>query len=117
MEKKPRSYGNGSIYKTSDHRWVVKVSLGSGSDGKPLTKRFGTRTKAEAEQKLRTFKNEQQRQETPSPIHFTVRDSFEHRLKAYQFQKLKLLSYSKQNRQTRQKVERSPDSTIQAPAL
>ena len=93
MEKKPRSYGNGSIYKTSDQRWVVKVSLGSGPDGKPLTKRFSARTKAEAERKLRAFKNEQQRQETSSPVHFTVQDYFEYWLKTYQFQKLKPLSY------------------------
>ena len=93
MEKKTRSYGNGSIYKTSDHRWVVKVSLGSGPDGKPLTKRFSARTKAEAERKLRAFKNEQQRQNAPSPVHYTVRDYFEYWLKTYQFQKLKPLSY------------------------
>lgn len=61
MEKKPRPYGNGSLYKTSDNRWGVKVSLGSGPDGKPITKRFSARTKAEAEQKLRAFKNEQRK--------------------------------------------------------
>ena len=93
MEKKPRSYGNGSIYKTSYHRWGVKVSLGSSPDGKALTKRFSARTKAEAEQKLRAFKNEQKRQDTPSPVHYTVQDYFEYWLKTYQFQKLKPLSY------------------------
>ncbi|MBE5777351.1 MAG: hypothetical protein E7326_07600 [Clostridiales bacterium] len=93
MEKKPRPYGNGSLYKTSDNRWVVKVSLGSGPDGKPITKRFSARTKAEAEQKLRSFKNEQRKHDMLSPIQFSVQDYFEYWLKTYQFQKLKPLSY------------------------
>lgn len=94
MEKKPRSYGNGSLYKTSDNRWVVKVSLGSGPDGKPITKRFSARTKAEAEQKLRSFRNDQRKSETASPIHFSVQDYSDYWLKTYQFQKLKPLSFN-----------------------
>ena len=73
MEKKPRPYGNGSLYKTSDNRWVVKVSLGSGPDGKPITKRFSARTKAEAEQKLRSFKNEQRKHDMLSPFNSPFR--------------------------------------------
>lgn len=84
--KKGHAYGTGTVYQTSEGRWIVKISLGSSPDGKPLTKRFSAKTKAEAEKKLRDFKKAQSQEAVPSSIHYTVAAYFDFWLKTYQSQ-------------------------------
>ena len=93
--KMEHTYGDGSVYQTADGRWVVKISLGTGPDGKPLTKRFSAKTKAAAEKKLRDFKKAQRQETKPAIVHYTLAAYLDFWMKTYQYQKLKPLSYDR----------------------
>jgi integrase len=47
-----RGHGEGAIFKAADGRWVARVDLGFGSDGKRRRKEIRCKTKAEALQRL-----------------------------------------------------------------
>lgn len=93
--KKGHSYGEGTIYQTADGRWIAKIRLGHAPDGKPLIKRFSSRTKAEAEKKLRDFKKAQHKGIEKSFTPYSVTAYFDFWLKTYQFPKLKPLSFDR----------------------
>ena len=52
MTRKRRGFGEGSIYQRQDGRWVARVSLGYGADGKRTRKTVYGKTKREAQEKL-----------------------------------------------------------------
>lgn len=93
--KTGHKYGEGTVYQTAEGRWIAKIYLGAFPDGKPLTKRFSAKTKAEAEKKLREFMKAQNQQASPSAVHYTVAAYFDFWMKTYQYQKLKPLSYDR----------------------
>lgn len=93
--KTRQTYGDGTVYQETPDKWTAKISLGHTPDGKPLTKRFSAKTKAEAERKLRDYKKSLTRAEKPSTVHYTVAAYFDFWLKTYQYQKLKPLSFDR----------------------
>ena len=91
----PKAYGEGTVYQEGVNKWTAKIYLGKTPDGKPLTKRFGAKTKAAAEKKLRDFKKAQRQEAKPAAVHYTLAAYLDFWMKTYQYQKLKPLSYDR----------------------
>ena len=93
--KSTRAYGEGTVYQEGVNKWTARITLGKKPDGKPLTKRFSAKTKAEAEKKLRDFKKAQRQEAKPAIVHYTLAAYLDFWMKTYQYQKLKPLSYDR----------------------
>lgn len=95
MEKTKNKNGEGSIFQTSENKWIAKIYLGKRPDGKPKIKQFSGKTKAVVKKKLKEFKNTLEPLEKPLCTTETVKTYFTKWLKEYQYNKLKPLSYDR----------------------
>ena len=60
--------GEGSIIKVNDNKWIAKISLGTGADGKPIIKQFSGKTEAIVKKKLRDFKKSDKKGTHPDMV-------------------------------------------------
>ena len=56
MTSTRRHNGEGSICKVSENKWIAKISLGTGPNGKTIMKQFSGKTEAVVKKKLKEFK-------------------------------------------------------------
>ncbi|MBE6570604.1 MAG: site-specific integrase [Ruminococcaceae bacterium] len=90
-----RKNGEGSIFQLSDDKWIAKISLGTGANGKPVVKQFSGKTEAIVKKKLRDFKKSYNYLAGHMPAQETVQIYFVRWLKDYQYNKLKPASYDR----------------------
>src|ERR687888_2143086 len=69
---KTRGNGEGAIFKAGDGRWVARVSLGHGPDGRIPRKEIRCKTKAEALRRLDQARRQQAEGLPPTPERLTV---------------------------------------------
>jgi len=87
--------GEGSVFQISENKWVAKISLGTGTDGKPVVKQFSGKTEAIVKKKLRDFKKSDNYSAGHMPAKETVQQYFAGWLREYQYNKLKPASYDR----------------------
>ena len=90
-----RKNGEGSVFQVSENKWVSKISLGTGPDGKTIVKQFSGHTEAIVKKKLKEFKKSNDFIEKRMPSRETVRTYFSMWLHDYQYNKLKASSYDR----------------------
>lgn len=90
-----RKNGEGSVFQVSENKWVSKISLGTGPDGKTIVKQFSGRTEAIVKKKLKDFKKSNDFAEKRIPNEETVKSYFGLWLHEYQYNKLKPASYDR----------------------
>ena len=90
-----RQNGEGSVFQVSENKWVAKISLGVGLDGKTHIKQFSGKTEAIVTKKLKAFKKSDDFSERHMPSRDTVESYFLMWLREYQFNKLKPMSYDR----------------------
>ena len=90
-----RKNGEGSVFQVSENKWVSKISLGTGPDGKTIVKQFSGRTEAIVKKKLKDFKKSNDFAEKRIPSEETVKSYFGLWLHEYQYNKLKPASYDR----------------------
>ena len=56
MENIKKKNGEGSIFQVSENKWVAKISLGTGANGKPVIKQFTGKTEAIVKKKLKDIR-------------------------------------------------------------
>ena len=90
-----RQNGEGSVFQVSENKWVSKISLGIGPDGKTQIKQFSGKTEAIVTRKLKAFKKSEDFAEKHRPSRDTVETYFLMWLREYQYHKLKPMSYDR----------------------
>jgi len=90
-----RKNGEGSVFQVSENKWVAKISLGQGMDGKPIIKQFSGKSEAIVKRKLREFKKSADFVVKHMPAVDTVQSYFTMWLSEYQYNKLKPSSYDR----------------------
>lgn len=90
-----RKNGEGSIFQVSENKWVAKISMGVGSDGKTVIKQFSGHTESIVKKKLKEFKKSNDFAEKRIPCHDTIKTYFSTWLRDYQYNKLKTSSYDR----------------------
>ena len=56
MDNIKKKNGEGSIFQVSENKWVAKISLGTGANGKPVIKQFTGKTEAIVKKKLKDIR-------------------------------------------------------------
>ena len=95
MENIKKKNGEGSIFQVSENKWVAKISLGTGANGKPVIKQFTGKTEAIVKKKLKDFRKSEDFAERHMPAQDTVQAYFTRWLQEYQYNKLKPASYDR----------------------
>ena len=95
MGKTRKQNGEGSVFQVSENKWVAKISLGTGIDGKPMIKQFSGKTEAIVKKKLKEFKKSSDFAEKHMPSNDTVKAYFSIWLREYQYNKLKSSSFDR----------------------
>ncbi len=95
MGKARKSNGEGSVFQVAENKWVAKISIGKGGDGKPLIKQFSAKTEADVKKKLRDFKKSADFSAGHIPSSDTVETYFSRWLNTYQINKLKPASFDR----------------------
>ena len=93
MTSTRRHNGEGSICKVSENKWIAKISLGTGLNGKTIMKQFSGKTETIVKKKLKEFKKSPYFTEKHLPSQETVKSYFSIWLREYQLNKLKPSSY------------------------
>ena len=93
MTSTRRHNGEGSICKVSENKWIAKISLGTGPDGKTIMKQFSGKAETIVKKKLKEFKKSPYFTEKHLPSQETVKSYFSIWLREYQLNKLKPSSY------------------------
>ena len=76
MKTLRKNNGEGSIFQTSENKWVAKICIGTGTDGKPIIKQFSAKTEAEVKRKLKNYKKSTDFTAGHKPTDLTVKDYF-----------------------------------------
>ena len=95
MGRTRKSNGEGSVFQVAENKWVAKISLGTGANGKPIIKQFSGKTEADAKKKLREFKKSADYSAGHMPSTDTVESYFSRWLNTYQINKLKPASFDR----------------------
>ena len=95
MENIKKKNGEGYIFQVSENKWVAKISLGTGANGKPVIKQFTGKTEAIVKKKLKDFRKSEDFAERHMPAQDTVQAYFTRWLQEYQYNKLKPASYDR----------------------
>ena len=85
MTRAKRRNGEGSICKVAENKWIAKISLGTGPDGKTIMKQFSGKTEAIVKKKLKEFKKSPDFTAKHLPSQETVKSYFSMWLRKYQF--------------------------------
>jgi len=95
MSRTRRKNGEGSVLQVSENKWVAKIQIGVGLNGKPHIKQFSGKTEAIVRRKLKEFKKSTDYTEKHLPSNDTVQSYFTIWLREYQYNKLKPSSYDR----------------------
>lgn len=95
MGKTRKQNGEGSVFQVSENKWVAKISLGTGIDGKPMIKQFSGKSEAIVKKKLKELKKSTDFAEKHMPSNDTVKAYFSIWLREYQYNKLKSSSFDR----------------------
>jgi len=95
MTSTRRHNGEGSICKVSENKWIAKISLGTGPDGKTIMKQFSGKTETIVKKKLKDFKKSPDFTEKHKPCSDNVEAYFSKWLREYQYNKLKPVSFDR----------------------